>query len=146
MLWPEKTLILAVLAGVLYLLGALVCVRTDPERPRPERSVAPASVRLSHGHGSSPCPTCYMTRAFVLMAHGRVADAVVFQPLGAVPLGGAGPGRARAAGRTFLAAIRVALTSKTGRGGASSGFLFLFALASWGYTIVREIWPGSAAG
>ena len=144
MLWPEKTLILAVLAGVLYLLGlsfAFEPILNDRALSGP-LLLPPCGFHTATG---LPCPTCYMTRAFVLMAHGRVADAVVFQPLGAalwVALALAVP--VLLVGLFWPRSVWPFLENRPWR--RILWFLFLFALASWGYTIVREIWPGSAAG
>lgn len=37
-----------------------------------------------HEHTGHPCPTCGMTTAFTLAAHGRLLDALVTQPLAAL--------------------------------------------------------------
>jgi hypothetical protein len=41
----------------------------------------PIDLCLFKGLLGTPCPGCGMTRAFLLMGHGRVAEAVSFNPL-----------------------------------------------------------------
>jgi hypothetical protein len=73
---------LVVLAGVSSLIGAAVYL--DPDRlERHDKHytlLKPCSVLVKTGY---PCPTCYMTRSFAYMFHGRPDKAFMAQPFGA---------------------------------------------------------------
>lgn len=72
-----------VLAGVVALLGYAVWL--DPVRLERHNSgyqlLPPCGFLQSTGY---PCPTCFMTRAFVYVMHGRLLKAVWTQPFGAL--------------------------------------------------------------
>ena len=72
-----------VLLGVIALLG--LAVYLDPVRLEKFNSgyplLHPCGFLISTGY---PCPTCFMTRAFVYMMHGRPDKAFLAQPFGAV--------------------------------------------------------------
>jgi len=71
-----------VLAGVSALLGFAVWL--DPDRleghGRGYSFLPPCGFMVEYGY---PCPTCFMTRAFVYMVHGRPDKSFLAQPLGA---------------------------------------------------------------
>ena len=71
-----------VLAGVLALLA--VAVYLDPQRlakfDHGYPFLSPCGFLVSTGY---PCPTCFMTRAFAYMMHGRPDKAFLAQPFGA---------------------------------------------------------------
>jgi di/tricarboxylate transporter len=46
-----------------------------------QMGLPPCSVKVMH---DMPCPTCGMTTAFALAAHGRLIEAFVVQPFGAI--------------------------------------------------------------
>jgi len=72
-----------VLIGVVALLGLAVWL--DPVRleryDRPYPLLPPCGFLMTYGY---PCPTCFMTRAFVYMMHGRPDKSVLAQPFGAL--------------------------------------------------------------
>jgi hypothetical protein len=73
-----------VLLFVLGLLGTAACL--DParlEKPFASgyRLLTPCGFLYRTGY---PCPTCYMTRAFAYMMHGRPDKAFLAQPFGAL--------------------------------------------------------------
>lgn len=85
-----------------------------------------------------PCPTCYMTRSFALMARGRVSDAFALQPLGAVlwvvlalllPVLGWLLVR-RASMWPLLEGVRWRFVFLA---------LFLMTIGAWGYTMARDL-------
>jgi len=82
-----------------------------------------------------PCPGCGLTTAFALMAHGRVGDAVVVQPFGALLFALAaavamGASAMAAAGRSWLPVLYSEKLPLLLYG------LILVWLASWGYKLV----------
>ena len=82
MYWPEKILILVVLALVVALLAlsySFVPVLDHAALVGPVL-IPPCGFRMSTGIA---CPTCFMTRSFALMARGQVAQALLAQPIGA---------------------------------------------------------------
>ena len=72
-----------VLVGVITLLG--VAVYLTPARLEQFDSgyplLRPCGFLIRTGY---PCPTCFMTRAFVYMVHGRPDKAFLAQPFGAL--------------------------------------------------------------
>ena len=82
-----------------------------------------------------PCPGCGLTTAFALMAHGRVGDAVVVQPFGALlfalaAAGAMGASAMAVAGRSWLPMFYSEKLPLVLYG------LILIWLASWGYKLV----------
>ncbi|NLE30513.1 MAG: DUF2752 domain-containing protein [Phycisphaerae bacterium] len=73
---------LIVLIGVSALIGTSIYL--DPERLEsfdPHYALLkPCSMLVKYGY---PCPTCYMTRSFAYMYHGRPDKAFAAQPFGA---------------------------------------------------------------
>lgn len=71
-----------VLLGVSALIGAAMYL--DPNRLEQHNDhyalLKPCSMLVKTGY---PCPTCYMTRAFAYMYHGRPDKAFAAQPFGA---------------------------------------------------------------
>lgn len=135
-MWLEKAILGVFLSGVLAVLYvAWVSEPVGPDhRLRGPVRFSVCGFKLRYGR---PCPTCYMTRSFVLMAEGRVATAVKLQPMGA-----------------FLFALLVALVPTLvyaiffrrtiwtwiERIPWRAVFLILFLLtaAAWGYTLSRN--------
>jgi hypothetical protein len=74
---------LIVLAGVSALIGAAIYL--DPNQLEQHKNhyalLKPCSMLVKTGY---PCPTCYMTRAFAYMYHGRPDKAFAAQPFGAL--------------------------------------------------------------
>jgi hypothetical protein len=137
MLWPEKVLILAVIAVIVFLLYmsvALVPIH-DGEALVGPVLLPPCGFRISTG---VPCPTCYMTRSFALMARGRVLEAIFLQPMGAfLWLGGA----------LLLPVLGWLLVRRTSmwpllervRWRLVMLVLFLMTIGAWGYTMARDL-------
>ena len=137
MYWPEKILILVVLALVVALLAlsnSFVPVLDHAALVGPVL-IPPCGFRMSTGIA---CPTCFMTRSFALMARGRVIEAATLQPMGALLWS------LLALSVPFL----IIALFKTGsvwplleRSPWKRIFLvlFLLTLASWGYTIARDL-------
>jgi hypothetical protein len=136
-LWPEKLVILCLLALAIYLLSlsfAFVPIHGNRAVIGPVL-LPPCGFKISTG---VPCPTCYMTRSFALMARGRILTAFELQPAGAILW-------------TLLAlAVPVLLVALVvprpvwplvERWPWKSIFLafFLLILAGWGYTIGRDL-------
>jgi hypothetical protein len=74
----------AVVAAIaLFLVATSVVITPDPSGigTATQLGLPPCGMLALTGR---PCPTCGMTTAFALFAHGRVVDAILAQPLGAV--------------------------------------------------------------
>ncbi|MBN2489271.1 MAG: DUF2752 domain-containing protein [Planctomycetes bacterium] len=137
MLWPEKTVILCLLALTLYWLSlsfAFTPVHGNRAVIGPV-VLPPCGFKVSTG---LPCPTCYMTRSFTLVARGRILAALALQPMGAIlwlVLALSVP----------VLLVALALPRPLGplveRWPWKSILLvfFLLILASWGYTIARDL-------
>jgi len=84
-----------------------------------------------------PCATCGMTHAFVHLAHGRIADAVLASPLGALLAGAAWLLAAADLVRLAAGASLPAVPARLVRAAAAAGVVAL--LVNWAYLVVREI-------
>jgi hypothetical protein len=89
------------------------------------------------GMAGIPCATCGMTHAFVYLAHGRVADAVVASPLGALLAGVAWLLAVADLVRLARGAPLPAVSARLVRAATGAGVLAL--LANWAYLVVREV-------
>jgi hypothetical protein len=68
------------LAGMLG-LGLYLTPSTTGAGTHEQLGLPPCGMLLATGH---PCPTCGVTTAFALAAHGHLAESLVTQPLGLV--------------------------------------------------------------
>ncbi len=125
-----QALVLAVLVGA---LGLGVWLRPAPEGvgTHCQLGLPPCGMLQATG---LPCPTCGVTTAFALAAHGRLGAALVTQPLGlalfGLALGGAvALAGALATGRSLLMALTPERVAWTGLA------LVLLLLASWTYKL-----------
>jgi len=138
--WPEKIVILVVLSVIVTLLVlsySFVPVLEYRALSGPF-FIPPCGFRLSTG---IPCPTCYMTRSFALMARGRIFEAVWIQPMGALLWA-----MAAVSVPILLVALVVPrpVTPVLERWPLRRIILalFLLTLAAWGYTIARDLTIG----
>ena len=136
-MWLEKTLILCLLAGVLYVLvlaGSFTPVMNNRVLVGPF-IMPPCGFKTSTG---VPCIACYMTRSFALMARGRVLEAASLQPMGAVLF---------SLLVLSVPALLFALVRRKSMWPLVEAWpwkrilqaLVLLTLASWAYTIVMEL-------
>ncbi len=80
--WKMRLRATIVLIGVVGLLG--VAVYLDPARLEKVNSGYPFLKPCGFLHSTGyPCPTCFMTRSFVYMMHGRIFHSFLIQPFGA---------------------------------------------------------------
>jgi len=138
--WPEKIVILVVLSAIvsLLLLSHSFVPILENRALRGPFYIPPCGFRLQTG---VPCPTCYMTRSFALMARGRILEAVRMQPMGALLW---------AIAALSVPVLLVALVYPRPVTPALEQWpirriilvLFLLTLAAWGYTIARELTIG----
>ena len=84
-----------------------------------------------------PCATCGMTHAFVYLAHGRAADAVVASPLGALLAGVAWLLALADLVRLARGAPLPAVPARLVRAATGAGVLAL--LVNWAYLVLREV-------
>jgi Protein of unknown function (DUF2752) len=84
-----------------------------------------------------PCATCGMTHAFVYLAHGRVADALVASPLGALLAALAWLLAVADLVRLARGAPLPALPVRLARAATGAGVVAL--LVNWAYLVVREV-------
>jgi hypothetical protein len=138
--WPEKIVILVVLSVIVFLLllsHSFVPILENRTVSGPFY-IPPCGFRISTG---VPCPTCYMTRSFALMARGRILEAVWLQPMGALLW---------AIAAVSVPVLLVALFCPRPVTPVLERWpfrriilaLFLLTLAAWGYTIARELTIG----
>ncbi len=133
----EKVILGMLLAGVVCVL--FIAFASEPRGP--DYMIAGPVVlpvcgfKLQYG---IPCPTCYMTRAFALMAQGRVATAFSLQPMGALLFLGMA---AAVPGLVYALFFRRSIWTWFERVPWRRVFLLLFlrTIAAWGYPLSREL-------
>ena len=81
--WHARLVALSVLAPCILVLGLAAWLKPDPSGVGTHTQLGlPACGMLISSH--VPCPTCGMTTAFSLAAHGRLLASLAAQPAGAV--------------------------------------------------------------
>jgi len=135
--WPRstvgeragQTVLLAILLGGIGLGMALVPA-PEGHGTHEQLGLPPCGMMVMTGR---PCPTCGVTTAYALAAHGRFVDALVTQPFGLACF--VLTAAAAAALAAALAARRSLLPLVATYGVAAPALaLLLLALASWAYT------------
>jgi hypothetical protein len=81
--WAERLAQLALACGAWGLLALSASLTPSPEGlgTHEQLGMAPCTFHQLTGQ---PCPSCGMTTAFALMAHGRVFEAAIVHPFGAL--------------------------------------------------------------
>ena len=136
-MWLEKLILGMLLVGVVGVLS--VAFASEPRGPD-HLITGPVILpvcgfKLQYG---VPCPTCYMTRSFSLMARGRFGAAFSLQPMGALlflAMAAAVPGLIYAL--FFRRSIWTWLERVPWR--RVFLILFLLTIAAWGYTLSRAL-------
>jgi hypothetical protein len=97
---------------------------------------SPCVFRAITGH---PCATCGMTHAFVHLAHGRVAEALRWSPLGAALAAGAWAFGLADAVRVAAGWSPPRMSARAVRRAVLAGFCLL--VANWAFLLVRGAGP-----